>query len=106
MGASSFPQPTQSIIDSMIIILQNIDISTAGSTIYTVDGITANHIVFSWNFIDSNDDPIPDNCPPADITITSATNSVTITVANITVANCYMSPVFVLPVSKTPTISA
>lgn len=106
MGASSFPKPVQSVLDNLSIIVPGISLATAGSTVYSVDNMTQDHVVAQWRFFDSNDDAISESEPPADITVITAAGTVTVTVADITTANCYMSPLFVLPVSKTPTVQA
>lgn len=102
MGASSFPRPVQSVLDNLSIIVPGISLATAGSTVYSVDNMTQDHVVAQWRFFDSNDSGISDGDPPADITVVTTSGAVTVTVANIKTANCYMSPLFLLPVSKTP----
>ena len=63
----------------------------------TLTGLTANHVVANWGmFSDSAcTTPIPENTPTCDITITTAANSWSVTIANFT-STFYLRPTFIL----------
>ena len=60
-------------------------------------GLTANHVVGNWGmFSDAAcTTPIPENAPTCDITITTAANSWSVTIANFS-ATFYLRPTFIL----------
>jgi hypothetical protein len=55
-------------------------------------GLTADHVVCFWGFSSGGE-----NDPPADITVTTAANSYTITVSNVSSSGVTMTPVFIKP---------
>ena len=67
------------------------------SSSITLTGLTENHVVGNWGmFSDANcTTPIPENAPTCNLTITTAANSWTYTVANFT-STFYLRPTFVL----------
>lgn len=72
-------------------------ISGNGTSSNTLTGLTADHVVGNWGmFSDANcTTPIPENSPPCDITITTAANSWSVTIANYS-STFYLRPTFIL----------
>ena len=88
-----------------IIQLSNIPISAVGSNTYDVDEVTADHVAVNWQFYNSDETVMyDDNHPPADVTITTADRTVTVTVAAVYTANCHMNPVLARPLAVTSTL--
>ena len=74
-----------------------ITISANGTSSNTLTGLTADHVVGNWGmFSDSAcTTPISGNSPPCDITITTAANSWSVTIANFS-STFYLRPTFIL----------
>lgn len=72
-------------------------ISANGTSSNTLTGLTADHVVGNWGmFSDANcTTPIPENSPPCDITITTAANAWSVTIANFS-STFYLRPTFIL----------
>lgn len=72
-------------------------ISGNGTSSNTLAGLTADHVVGNWGmFSDANcTTPIPENSPPCDITITTAANAWSVTIANYS-STFYLRPTFIL----------
>lgn len=72
-------------------------ISGNGTSSNTLTGLTADHVVGNWGmFSDANcTTPIPENSPPCDITITTAANAWSVTIANFS-STFYLRPTFIL----------
>lgn len=72
-------------------------ISGNGTSSNTLTGLTADHVVGNWGmFSDANcTTPIPENSPPCDITITTAANAWSVTIANYS-STFYLRPTFIL----------
>ena len=72
-------------------------ISANGTSSNTLTGLTANHVVGNWGmFSDAAcTTPIPENAPTCDITITTAADAWSVTIANFT-STFYLRPTFVL----------
>ena len=72
-------------------------VSANGTSSNTLTGLTANHVVGNWGmFSDSAcTTPIPENAPTCDITITTAANSWSVTIANFS-STFYLRPTFIL----------
>jgi hypothetical protein len=72
-------------------------ISAAGTTSYTLTGLTADHVVDNWGmFSDAAcTTPIPENAPNCNILITTAADSWSCTVSNFS-ATFYLRPTFIL----------
>lgn len=72
-------------------------ISGNGTSSNTLTGLTADHVVGNWGmFSDANcTTPIPENSPPCDITITTAANTWSVTIANYS-STFYLRPTFIL----------
>lgn len=72
-------------------------ISGNGTSSNTLTGLTADHVVGNWGmFSDANCTiPIPENSPPCDITITTAANAWSVTIANYS-STFYLRPTFIL----------
>ena len=81
----------KALIDRTIMIGETTTIA-AGTTTKTLNGLTADHRVCFWGFSSGGE-----NDPPADITVTTAANSYTITVSNVVNSGVTMTPVFILP---------
>lgn len=67
--------------------------SEGNSVSYSMDGLTANHILTQWNFSTS-----AENAPPADLSWTTANGSFTITNNGGSTSET-MKPIFELPTS-------
>ena len=72
-------------------------ISGNGTSSNTLTGLTADHVVGNWGmFSDSAcTTPIPENSPTCDITITTAANAWSVTIANFS-STFYLRPTFIL----------
>ena len=72
-------------------------ISGNGTSSNTLTGLTADHVVGNWGmFSDSAcTTPIAENSPPCDITITTAANAWSVTIANFS-STFYLRPTFIL----------
>lgn len=72
-------------------------ISANGTSSNTLTGLTADHVVGNWGmFSDSACTiPIPENSPTCDITITTAADSWSVTIANFS-STFYLRPTFIL----------
>lgn len=83
--------------DNLILQADVVTVSANGTTSNTLTGLTANHVVGNWGmFSDAAcTTPIPENAPTCDITITTAANSWSCTIANFS-ATFYLRPTFVL----------
>lgn len=84
-------------VDSILTIGSGITITM------TMDGITADHELWRWNFFDAatNGNPIPENAPPQSMEWTTSAGGFTIT--NNGSDTVYCQPVFVLPDEFTAT---
>ena len=94
-------EPFDEIIEAMgTVVLQSPvqTISENGTTAsISLSGLTSDHVVGNWGmFSDANcTTPIPENSPTCDITITTGTDSWSITIANFT-STFYIKPTFIL----------
>lgn len=72
-------------------------ISASGTSTTALTGLTADHVVGNWGmFSDAAcTTPIPENAPTCDITIDTAANSWTVTIANFS-STFYLRPTFIL----------
>jgi len=61
-----------------------------GTSTYSLLGLTVNHRVVYWGFSGS----YSENNPPADITVTTASGSYTVTASNLATNGITMQPIF------------
>lgn len=87
----------QDAIDVSILQAAVKTISANGTSSNTLTGLTADHVVGNWGmFSDSAcTTPIPENSPTCDITITTAANAWSVTIANFS-STFYLRPTFIL----------
>ena len=64
----------------------------AGTSTVSLTGLTAGHRVAFWGFSSGGE-----NDPPADITVTTAAGSYTVSVSNVSSSGVTMTPVFIKP---------
>ena len=95
--AQSTAEQAQSTIDNAVLQAAVTAVTANGSSSNTLSGLTANHVVGSWGmFSDAAcTTPIPANNPTCDITITTAANAWTLTIANFA-TTFYIRPTFIL----------
>ena len=81
---------------SVVLEASSYSVTGNGTTSHSLTGLTADHVVGNWGmFTDSGlTTPIPENAPTADITITTAAGSWSLTISNFT-ASFYIKPTFI-----------
>lgn len=80
------------------IFLSGISIAAVGSTTYTVNGLDGNWQLVEWGFSDGDE-----NDPPAELYVTTGSNSITVRVDAVLKANKTINPMFIKRVTTSYT---